>query len=114
MASSAKISSNIQTLQLLGARAVAVNDILQVPINLGSRESTFFLRNLPSLKNIQFDLSQFERFDNPENMSLDVLNLMCLKMTRPWPRLRLRHPPLLLPSRLQIPPPPNASRYGTV
>ena len=38
------------------------------------------MRNLPSLKNIQFDLSQFEWFDNPENMSLNVLNLMCLKM----------------------------------
>jgi hypothetical protein len=73
-----------------------------------------FLQNLPSLKKIQFDLSQFEWFDNPENMSLNVLNLMCLKMTGPWPRLRLRHPPLLLPSRLQLPPPPNASRYGTV
>jgi hypothetical protein len=48
-------------------------DIVQVPINLGSRESAFFLReciflqNLPSLNNIQFDLSQFEWFDNPEN-----------------------------------------------
>ena len=27
----------------------------------------FFLRNLSSLKNIQFDLSQFEWFDNQEN-----------------------------------------------
>ncbi len=31
-----------------------------------------FLRNLPSLKNIQFDWSQFEWFDNPENMSLSI------------------------------------------
>ena len=44
-------------------------DIVQVPTNLGSRYSAFFLReriilrNFTSLKNIQFDLSQFEWFD---------------------------------------------------
>ncbi len=74
-------------------------DILQVTINLGSRESAFFAKFTKS-ENIQFDLSQFEWLDNPENMSLNVLNLMCLKMARPWPRPRLRHPPLLLQSRL--------------
>ncbi len=42
-------------------------DILQVPINLGSWVSAFFLRNLPCLKNIQFDWSQFEWFDSQEN-----------------------------------------------
>ena len=47
-------------------------DIVQVPTNLGSRYTPFFLRKrifceILQVKNIQFDLSQFEWFDNPEN-----------------------------------------------
>ena len=43
-------------------------DIVHVPTNLGSRYSAFFCESaffakFTSLKNIQFDLSQFEWFD---------------------------------------------------
>ncbi len=47
-------------------------DIVQVPTNLGSKYSEFFLRErifceiYQGLKNIQFDLTQFEWFA-PEN-----------------------------------------------
>ncbi len=56
-----KMETNIFdfTLFFSSASLFSRYDILQVPINLGSRESAFFAKFTKS-KNIQFDWSQFE------------------------------------------------------